>query len=103
MHLHFSDPSAITALCDALLTGIDNRIIIQQSRSELLTSSIRREMNRPDYAGDSSFLSRMIKQLLRTYDFRALKDLDHPITEKAIYNEAVILWNTLKEEENFKG
>ncbi|WP_455592580.1 hypothetical protein [Bacteroides sp.] len=76
-----------------------DRIIIQKSRNELLTSSIQREMNRPEYTGESSFIPRMVRILMRAYDFRDLRNIAHPITEKAVYNEAVSIWNKLNRKD----
>ena len=99
MYLHNATRSQLTLLGEAILALTDRRILVQGDRNELLTSSIRREMERTEYAGDSSFLAHMVHSLCRAYDFRDLRNIDHPISEKTIYNESVSIYRKLTGQE----
>lgn len=103
LYVHISDPKALIRLCEQILATTDNRLIIQKERTEILTLAIRREINRPGYGGESSFLSRMVRILCHTYDFRHLKDITRPIEIRTVYNEAIRIWGEITEDGTFSG
>ena len=57
-------------------------------------------MKKPEYIPGNTFIPQLIRTLGYTYDFRDIRDINKTIGNKAIYNQAINIWNELNNPEN---